>query len=288
MTRDNKIFGDKTARPAPLPLALGIMPVLCLVAICSFPAPSRAGQNVLITSGHPEYAPFMYRQGDEIVGVGPDLVRIIFEELGFEVRSPYMGPWKRVQEQAKQGEIDVLCTLYYSPDRVSYLTYVIPPYSPDPFVAWVKKGHAFPLETMEDLAGKNGTAVLGESYGQVFDSFAKERLALSRVATLEQNFLKIIHGRSDYLVCGYYAGLLKVHTLNLEDEVEMLSMRLGQEYLYMAFSKQSKFVDRLPQVRKRLEELVIDKTVARLLEKHLKALESSYRPLDVPADKGAE
>jgi len=250
---------------------------LCMLSILLGPDRVSADSGVLITSGHPEYAPFMWHEGDEIVGVGPDLVRMIFGELGIEVESPYTGPWKRVQQLGKAGEIDVISGMYRNKDRMTYMTYVEPPYSPDPFVVWVKKGHSFPFNSMEDLIGKRGITILGDSFGQEFDDFAKAHLDLKRAPKIEQNFLKILHDHADYMVCGYYPGLLESYKLGLADKVEILPTRLGSEFMFMAFSKKSKFIKHLPYARKRVEELERDGTVARLFKKHLDALERRYQ-----------
>ncbi|MBV1911604.1 MAG: hypothetical protein KUG78_20095, partial [Kangiellaceae bacterium] len=52
-------------------------------------------KETLISSGHGGYPPFSWKQGDKIVGLGPDLAALIFKELDITVESRYLGPWKR-------------------------------------------------------------------------------------------------------------------------------------------------------------------------------------------------
>ena len=68
--------------------------------------------EILIASGHDEYPPFMWKEGDKIVGVSAEVTSIIFGELGIKVNSIYIGPWKRLQKSAKTGEIDLVLGIY--------------------------------------------------------------------------------------------------------------------------------------------------------------------------------
>ncbi|MCJ8271815.1 MAG: transporter substrate-binding domain-containing protein, partial [Psychrosphaera sp.] len=88
--------------------------------------------DVLIASGHVEYPPFMYRQGDKIIGVGPDLTTMIFNELGITVDSKYVGSWNRVQRKAEAGEIDLIVGIYKTDVREKYLSYPDEPYVEEP------------------------------------------------------------------------------------------------------------------------------------------------------------
>ncbi len=66
----------------------------------------------LIASGHTDWAPIMYQEGNKIIGAGPKIVSDIFDELGVKVNSKFVGSWDIVQEKAKDGSIDVIVAAY--------------------------------------------------------------------------------------------------------------------------------------------------------------------------------
>jgi len=73
-----------------------------LLLVCTLIASTSAQtEEVVVISGHPEWPPFSWQEGDEIIGVGPELLELIFNDLGIKVQSTYTGNWKRVQEEAQ-------------------------------------------------------------------------------------------------------------------------------------------------------------------------------------------
>ena len=59
----------------------------------------------VILTGHPARPPFIYRDGDQIVGLGPEFAGMVLSQLGIAYESRFTGPWKRVQELARQGKV---------------------------------------------------------------------------------------------------------------------------------------------------------------------------------------
>src|SRR5262245_60682157 len=146
-----------------------------------------ASDMTIVASGHPEWPPIMFQRGSVIDGVGPALVIKIFDALGVPVRFPFTGTWDEVQAKARAGEVDILVAAYKTAERETYMVYS-DPYTTDPVAIFVARGKAFPFGTFDDLIGKRGIAMVGDSYGQAFDDFAAARLALRRVTTSDEAF----------------------------------------------------------------------------------------------------
>ncbi len=230
---------------------------------------SCSKDDILISSGNHNYPPSSWREDDQIVGVAADLLHLIFDKLGIKVQSSYEGPWKRVQKSAKDGEIDVVTTLYRNSEREKYLDFPSEPYMDDSVMLWVKKGKQFTFEKWDDLSGKTGGMAFGDSLGEKFDKFSKQ-LTIEQVANIKQNFKKLLRGRIDYVPAGRYAGMMTVKQLGLENELEYLPKPLLSEGLYIAVSKKSKYRKYLPEIEKAIQKYKDDRTIESLIQKNMK------------------
>jgi polar amino acid transport system substrate-binding protein len=223
--------------------------------------------ETLTASGHPQYPPIMWKEKNTIVGVGPELVTLLFKDLNVRVKSPYKGGWDKVQEEAKQGKVDVLVGLYPTEERKKYFEYSSP-YAKDPVVIFVAKGKAFPYAKWDDLVGKKGTTTVGDSFGEAFDKFIAEKLTVTRSAKVEENFSKLIDGRADYFIFAMYSGLFESRRLGISDKVEYLPVNASVENFCIGISRKSPFVKYLPEINKKLNDLIANGTVDRLIEKY--------------------
>jgi polar amino acid transport system substrate-binding protein len=233
----------------------------------------RAAETV-IASGHPQYPPVMWKEGKNIVGVGPELTRMVFNDLKIQVKSPYMGTWDKVQDQAKQGKIDVLVGLYMTEERKASFEYSRA-FVKDPVVIFVAKGKTFPYAKWDDLIGKKGISTTGDSFGHAFDKFIVEKLTVTRLAKVEDIFAKLIDGTADYFIYAKYSGVFESDKLGIADKVEYLPVNASVEDFYLGISKKSSFVKYLPEINKKLEEFVKDGTVDKLVQKYTEIYKKS-------------
>jgi polar amino acid transport system substrate-binding protein len=227
--------------------------------------------KVLVASGHPAWPPIMYQQDDQIVGAGPEIVKKIFTELGVKTVFKYEGTWDVVQSKAKAGTVDVLVAAYKTKERETYMDYSIA-YTVDPVVLVVKKGKAFPYDKWEDLIGKKGVVTIGDSYGQDFDNFIKEKLSVEKATTLKEAFDLLDQEKADYFVYALYSTQDYIFKNKISDKVEILSKYVSTENFYMTISKKSSFAKLLPKVNTLLEKYVKDGTVKQIIEKNKQSL----------------
>lgn len=229
----------------------------------------------VIVSGHDEYAPFMWRQGDEIVGVGVDVLTIIFHDLGIEVSSRYVGPWKRLLRKIELGEVDILVGGYITDDRLKYMEFSDVPLSADPTAVFVWHTRTFPFESRDDLKGIRFGEVLGESQGQEFDAWRKRYASVEEVPTSILNIKKLEANRIDAFVTGLYSGLLHIKKEGYAGRIVPLKHPVNTEYLHIGVSKKSKYIQYLPQINRKLRELRRNGTIERLIQYHLESYSAS-------------
>lgn len=239
-----------------------------LLGIAANVAPA-ADQLTVTATGHPNWPPFSWERQGVIAGVGADVAQLVLQELGVTVQLRAIGNWKRAQAEVEAGKVDLIVACYQTDARRRYMLFPAPPFADDANVLWVKKGHAFPFRTWDDLIGRTGTAMLGESYGQQFDSFIDAKLKVERVNTPLQNLQKLVVGRADYYPFSLYGGQIQIGQLGFEGQIEHLPTVVSTEGVYLCLSKKSKLAPYLPRIETILARLRADGTVDQLVRKHV-------------------
>lgn len=239
--------------------AAGTAIALCGTAAFAQEPDSVSGSGLscdrVVITGHPEYAPIAYRDGDRIVGAAPTVVEDILRFLGLPVESRYTGSWADAQLAAREGQVDIIFGIYYNDERAEYLEYVQPPMLLDPVVAVTAEAGVFSFAGRQDLVGKRGITNEGESYGDEFDAFMAANLAVARSAGVDAGFATLLSGGADYLLIGLYPGLAEASRLGVKDRVVALEPALLAEGMYVAFSKRSPCQHLIPAVAAALEAL---------------------------------
>ncbi len=250
---------------------------LCLSALLSGMA--WAGDcdscKVITVTGNAEYPPLTWRDKRDptrITGFAIELLEIAFKDLGIKVESRYVGPWARAQANVRGGLVDMLAGAYITEERKTYMDYITPPFIQDSTVIFVKKGREFRFESWDDLMGLRGGAPIGNSYGEAFDRFEKEKLNIERVPLLDQAFDKLQAGRNHYVVYGLYPGLAEAEVSGRREWLTYLPNSVISEGLYFTISKKSPC--NCPMIREHLarkvKEMAAQKLPEQLLEKYLR------------------
>ena len=97
---------------------------LIFLIVCSYTITTR--ERAIIISGHYDWKPVMWQKGNEIVGIGPDVVKNVFNDMGIKSNFPYVGSWEQVQQKAKVGGIDIIVALYKTEEREEFFISQIP------------------------------------------------------------------------------------------------------------------------------------------------------------------
>jgi polar amino acid transport system substrate-binding protein len=224
--------------------------------------------ETVVLTGHPNWPPFSSEDGERIVGIGAELAEIVFRDLGFQTQARPSGNWKRVQAQTEAGAADVIVAAYRTAERERYLVYPAQPYMEDVNVIWVARGKEFPFRQWDDLVGRKGTAMLGESYGQKFDNFIRDKLDIEWSSTPSQSLRKLSIGRAAYYPFSLHGGRIQVRQLGFGGRISHLPLPISSEHIYIAISKKSRYLKYLPKIEAALAARRADGTVARLIRKY--------------------
>ncbi len=242
------------------PLLLSCLIISCLSASNSF------ATETFVVSGNPKAPPVLWEQYNKLTGIGPDIAEAILTELKLDYDLRVEGDWQQVQDKCKSGEIDMIVSAYKNDERASYMEYSLP-YLPQPTVIVVEKGKEFPFGRWESLIGKKGVSNIGESYGQEFDTFIKDKLTVQFIA-FERALELLNRGEADYLIVDLYTALIYARLLQGEDAITVLEPPVTTQTFHLTIAKDSPMVVQMPAVNKKLYRLVKDGTVEKLFYKH--------------------
>jgi len=251
--------------------------VVLVLGLAWFVANITKPQKPYIASGHPQWPPIMWQNNDKIIGVGPQLVAKIAQDLNLNIESKYSGLWNVVQDKVKTGDIDMLVAAYKTKEREEYMDYSIP-YTIDPVALFVKKDKKFVYSKWKDLIGKKGVATVGDSYGQEFDDFLKANLYVTRLDTVQEAFDALISERADYFLYALYSGEKELAAVNLEAKIEACPTYVTSENFYITISKKSALGKFLPRINLLLNKYRKDGTIDSLIAANKKLFSQKTEP----------
>ncbi len=239
--------------------------VSCFIFSCLLPL-NYAAAEMFIVSGNPKAPPVMWEQYNKLTGLGPDLAASILTELDLSFDIRVEGDWQQVQDKSKSGKVDMIVAAYKNDARGEYMDFSLP-YLPQPTVIVVERGKEFPFGRWESLIGKKGVSNVGESYGQEFDQFIKEKLDVQFIA-FERAIQLLNLGEADYLIVDLYTALIYARLLQGEDAITILDPPVTTQTFHITVTKTSPLAAHLPAINKKLHGLVKDGTVEKLFYKH--------------------
>ncbi len=256
-----------------LPLAL--LAVVALIPGAAFAqAPACSGLTI---TGHPEYPPIGYKDGERILGVGATLVERIAGELKIPVQSRYTGSWEDAQKAAREGKVDIIFGIYFNDERATYLDYVRPAFMIDPVVVMVAKGKGFPFRGRQDLVGKKGVTNAGESYGSDFDAFIAQKLTVARSNGPEEALKDLISGKADYMIVGLYPGLADAAEHGVKNQIEPLKTQVMKADMFIAFSKKSPCLALIGAFGRKVGAMRANGTIDNMLQNAIKVWDASQK-----------
>ncbi len=196
----------------------------------------------LKVSGNPEYPPLLWRDRanpKQLTGVSIALLKQAVADLNIKVNAVYVGPWSRAQAKVKANELDMLAGAFLTVERTTYMEYVKPAYTQVANVVFVPSGKGFKFNHWNDLKNKRGATLINNSFGQKFDQYAQDHLALYGVRSLEIAFKLLLAKRADYVVYELYPGLAYAKAMGISQELRHFANYINSEPLYYTFALKS-------------------------------------------------
>lgn len=224
----------------------------------------------VIATAHPDYPPYHWQDGENIIGASVDLNAKIFAELGIPFKVRYLGPWKRVLNRAQLGKVDMVLGLKKTSERETYLKFSNSPVFPNPFTIFTLKEQQFEFNNWEDLKHHRGGKNAGDRYGDAFDTFSNEHLSIEDAYSTLSNLNKLQAGRIEYVIHGRYVGRAHFTKLPGGDQVIASEININEGFIHSAFTKDSPCAIFLPYISERYREMLESGEAEQLLEQNQK------------------
>lgn len=244
---------------------LGSTAALAAAAMCAHAqpaagsAPTEPGAAVLCkeiqASGNPQYPPYLWpdpsdSQQRTLVGAAAELAQWLAREIGVPIQVRHVGPWGRVQQEVRSGNLDMIVGAFYTQARTEYMDYFHPPFRETRSVVWTGDKGGIAYRRWADLAAWRGATVINNSFGEEFDRYAKDKLNIQQVPSLEQAIQMLQRGRVDYLIYEDSPGEAYLARMKVKG-VRQLQPPVATENLYLTLSHRSPC--NTPELRGRLQ-----------------------------------
>ncbi|QNM95918.1 substrate-binding periplasmic protein [Chitinimonas koreensis] len=248
---------------------LAVAAALPAVAVPGLPP----GCKQMIASGNPEYPPFLWRDAndqDRLVGANAELMQRLSKELGVPITVKYAGPWGRVQEEVKQGRVDLIAGAFFTLQRQEYMDYFWPAIRNTRTVIWTRDDHALRYGKWADLVGFNGITVINNSFGEDFDRYARDNLEIQKVPSLESALKMLALSRADYLIYEEAPGLAYAAKLGIKG-LRAASASISNEDLLLTLSHKSacNSGEMRGRIARAMQKLARDKVMDDLIERSI-------------------
>ncbi|HCY84159.1 MAG TPA: hypothetical protein DHV36_03385 [Desulfobacteraceae bacterium] len=191
-----------------------------------------------------------------------DLVEGIFNRFGVTVVAEEL-PWARAVARMKTGELDMIPVIFFTQERTKFMSFSIP-YVQVSTAVFVPPGKSFPFNGIDDLVGRSGVMMTGDSISREFE-MAESRLTLTRVSRYDQILDMLRAGRADYAVAARFGFVIHAKRLGLENTFERLEKPVATRDLHFAISKRSKFLNYLPAINQRILEMKQDGSMQEII-----------------------
>ena len=207
----------------------------------------------MVISGNPEAPPVTWNKQGKLQGIGPKLATDILSQLNIQYSIQPATDWLQVLQQLEAGKIDLIVSAYKTKKREQHMAFSAP-YLDSPVVTVVKKGDSFLCNCWDDMIGKKGVAGQGESFGDDFDAYIKDKLDVT-YTTYQRAFEMLEEDTADYLIIDLYPAIIFSKLLGVEDKIEFMEKPITIQQFHMAISKKSPYLDQLPAINRQLKQL---------------------------------
>ena len=120
---------------------------------------------------------------------------------------------------------------------------------------FINRSHPFIYHGWSDLQPLRGAIALGNVFGGGFDAYWPSHLKITQAADLNQLFKLLKFSRVDYTIIGLYPGLAWLIEQKEEGQFGVLQPYVTTSNNFVAFSRASPCVQRLPAFDQQLETM---------------------------------
>ena len=207
-------------------------------------------------------------EGNQPSGINADIIRSLAEELGLTFK-PYPCNWKRCLALLEDGTIDMAGTVGRKPQRERYLHFIEPTYAKVPDkVIYLHAKSKLKVEDYEDLYQLKTIGI--ERGAKVSPRFDQDSKLMKYDVTKLAQLLKMLNSnRLDVVVGNEVVIDYMIKEMGLQGKFQKADFRFLSEGMeYMAMSKKSPHVNRLPEISKIIHQMKDNGKIEAYIQKY--------------------
>lgn len=233
--------------------------------ICAACWTGAAAALTLRYSGNPDYPPYHWcRNNHALTGASVEQLQLI---LPASVKlQPQLYPWKRVLQNAENGQLDIILPLRINAERARYLRFSQTPAFENPIAVFVRKDRRIDFQSWDSLKPYRGGMSLGDVFGDGFDEYMASSLTIETAPDMASNFKKLELGRIDYFITGRYVGMAYLKKQSITDRIVDLPKPVSVSKIHIGFGRNvpASVID---EMDKALKKMVDSGAASALLKK---------------------
>lgn len=223
----------------------------------------------LLASGNPDYPPYLWvsEDGKHLEGAAADFLTRVGELAGVEISIINAGNWGRVQQNMREGTLDLIAGAFFTVPRLEYMDYFHPAFQGTRTVIWTRDNLDIKYQEWGDLRGLEGLTVINNSFGQAFDSYAASNLTITEVPNLAQGLGMLSRDRAEYLIYEEFPGKAFASREGITN-IRSYDNPVSEENLYLTMSHRSacNTGELRGRITKAVFKLVMEKAMEDMLE----------------------
>ena len=252
-----------TALLLSLVLALGVVPAMA---------------ETLIVATNPEFPPFEYVEGEDVVGLDIDIAREIAKDLGWEVEVQSMAFDAIVPAVASGKATIAIAGMTINDERKMSVDFSDPYYNAKQACIVLKDGVVTDGETLKDK-------VIGVQQGTTGDFAAEEYTAADKVMRYNKALdavMELAGGKLDAVIIDAPVAVNLVASMNSENLVVLDNIEFGDEFYGIAVQKGN--ADLVASINATIERINTDGTMDELLLKYFPVEEEAAEDAEAAAE----
>ncbi len=249
--------------------------ICCLWLLCgSITVNHSLADQTLNLVAHEKFPPFTWSENGQAKGIDVDITKELCRRIEVQCNIEFV-PFKRVLLYIKQGKADGGLSPFKTPTREEFAYFLEYPVHYSTYNIFVKKGHKFQFQKIEDLygkrIGKNRSFTLSNEFN---DATAFGKIQIEVVDETKQNIGKLIMESIDGMVSNQAETLLLIKKRGLSNKIEYLPRPVQKpRAAYLAVSKSANIPDKMQLIDKMnqaLKAMYDDGTIEQINDKYLK------------------
>lgn len=221
----------------------------------------RIESVLFVNTPYPPYNIGEY--GPNARGMAVDIARAIFDrmDIGLEY---HLHPFNRALEMLKRGLADGTCILRKNEEREQYMAYSVPLFKVQEAIYYNPRSHPeFTWSDFSDLKGMRIGIVENYAYSKKFMTAAeKHGLLLEEADTNHTNFLKLVGGRIDLVLCNSELATAFIRkNPRWGPGIRKAGEAITDYDDYLTVSRSSLLIELLPQINLVIQEMQKDGTM---------------------------